>query len=67
MGVHVLDSAWWLMGMPKPVSALGAAGAALARPGVLGLSPPAPGIIVVRRRDYGGALSASRTVPACKL
>jgi predicted dehydrogenase len=27
MGVHVLDSAWWLMGMPKPVSVLGAAGA----------------------------------------
>jgi predicted dehydrogenase len=27
MGVHVLDSAWWLMGMPKPVSVLGTAGA----------------------------------------
>ncbi len=27
MGVHVLDAAWWLMGMPKPVSALGVAGA----------------------------------------
>jgi predicted dehydrogenase len=27
MGVHVLDSAWWLMGMPKPVSVSGVAGA----------------------------------------
>ena len=27
MGVHVLDSVWWIMGMPTPVSVLGAAGA----------------------------------------
>jgi predicted dehydrogenase len=27
MGVHVLDSAWWLLGMPKPVSVTGVAGA----------------------------------------
>ncbi len=27
MGVHVLDSAWWLMGMPKPLSVTGVAGA----------------------------------------
>ena len=27
MGVHVLDAAWWLMGMPKPVSVTGVAGA----------------------------------------
>ncbi len=27
MGVHFLDSAWWLLGMPKPVSVLGVAGA----------------------------------------
>ncbi len=27
MGVHVLDAAWWLMGMPRPVSATGVAGA----------------------------------------
>jgi len=27
MGVHVLDSAWWLLGMPKPVSVSGVAGA----------------------------------------
>jgi predicted dehydrogenase len=27
MGVHALDAAWWVMGMPKPVRALGTAGA----------------------------------------
>lgn len=27
MGVHVLDSIWWLLGMPKPVSVTGVAGA----------------------------------------
>jgi predicted dehydrogenase len=27
MGVHVLDSSWYLLGMPKPVSVLGVAGA----------------------------------------
>ena len=27
MGVHVLDAAWWLMGMPKPVTVTGVAGA----------------------------------------
>jgi len=27
MGVHVLDAAWWLIGRPRPVSALGVAGA----------------------------------------
>jgi predicted dehydrogenase len=27
MGVHVLDSVWWLLGMPRPISVLGVAGA----------------------------------------
>ncbi len=27
VGVHVLDSAWWIMGMPQPVSVSGVAGA----------------------------------------
>jgi predicted dehydrogenase len=27
MGAHVLDAAWWLLGMPRPVSVLGVAGA----------------------------------------
>jgi predicted dehydrogenase len=27
MGVHVLDSVWWLLGMPRPLSVMGVAGA----------------------------------------
>ncbi len=27
MGVHMLDAAWWLMGMPRPLSVMGVAGA----------------------------------------
>jgi len=27
MGVHVLDAAWWILGLPKPVSVVGVAGA----------------------------------------
>ncbi len=27
MGVHALDAIWWLLGMPKPISVVGAAGA----------------------------------------
>jgi len=27
MGVHVLDAAWWILGMPRPVSVSGVAGA----------------------------------------
>lgn len=27
MGVHVLDAVWWILGTPKPVSAVGVAGA----------------------------------------
>jgi predicted dehydrogenase len=34
MGVHVLDSAWWLMGMPKPISVSGVAGAKFGPRGV---------------------------------
>ncbi len=27
VGVHVLDAAWWMMGMPRPVSVIGVSGA----------------------------------------
>ena len=27
MGVHVLDAVWWILGMPRPISATGVAGA----------------------------------------
>jgi len=34
MGVHVLDAGWWLMDMPKPVSATGVSGAKFGPEGV---------------------------------
>ena len=34
MGVHVLDAAWWMMGMPRPVSLTGVAGARFGPRGV---------------------------------
>ncbi|HEU5086487.1 MAG TPA: Gfo/Idh/MocA family oxidoreductase, partial [Roseiflexaceae bacterium] len=34
MGVHVLDAAWWLLGMPKPVSVTGVSGAKFGPRGV---------------------------------
>ncbi|MFW6189326.1 MAG: Gfo/Idh/MocA family protein [Planctomycetota bacterium] len=34
MGVHVLDSAWWVMGAPRPVGASGVGGAMLAPQGL---------------------------------
>lgn len=58
MGVHVLDSVWWLMGMPRPVSVLGVAGAKF---GPLGqgywkFAPPPPAEFYSRftADDYGG-------------
>lgn len=58
MGVHVLDSAWWLLGMPEPVSITGVAGAKF---GPLGKgyfgkgTPPAPDYYSqFAADDYGG-------------
>jgi predicted dehydrogenase len=34
MGVHCLDAAWWMMGMPQPVSVLGVSGAKFGPRGV---------------------------------
>lgn len=34
MGVHVLDSAWWLLGMPKPISVTGVGGAKFGPKGI---------------------------------
>jgi predicted dehydrogenase len=34
LGVHLLDAAWWIMGMPEPVSVLGTAGARFGPRGV---------------------------------
>lgn len=58
MGVHVLDSAWWLLGMPEPVSVTGVSGAKF---GPLGKgyfgkgTPPAPDYYrQFAADDYGG-------------
>jgi len=58
MGVHVLDSAWWLLGMPEPVSITGVSGAKF---GPLGKgyfgqgTPPAPDYYSkFVADDYGG-------------
>lgn len=34
MGVHVLDAAWWMLGMPRPVDVVGVAGARFGPRGV---------------------------------
>ena len=48
MGVHVLDAAWWLLGMPQPLSVTGVAGAKF---GPRGLG-------YFGRKDPGQALTA---------
>lgn len=60
MGVHVLDSAWWLMGMPKPISVTGVAGAKFGPrgQGFWHIYPPAAPVAELAARydcdDYGG-------------
>jgi predicted dehydrogenase len=60
MGVHVLDSAWWLLGMPKPVSVSGVAGAKFGPrgQGFWYVYPPAGSPQELAKRyasdDYGG-------------
>ena len=60
MGVHVLDSVWWLMGMPKPVSVAGVAGAKFGPrgQGFWQVYPPAQPIeklaALYDSDDYGG-------------
>ena len=55
IGVHVLDASWWLLGTPKPVYALGAAGAKFGPRG-LGYNGPTPEPEIVEQfdtDDYG--------------
>jgi len=55
MGVHVLDASWWLLGTPKPIYALGAAGAKFGPRG-LGYNGPTPEPEIVKKfdaDDYG--------------
>lgn len=55
MGVHVLDASWWLLGTPKPIYALGAAGAKFGPRG-LGYNGSTPNPEIVEQfntDDYG--------------
>jgi len=58
MGVHVLDSAWWLLGMPRPASVLGVSGARFGPrgQGYWKFAPPPPVDFYSRfaADDYGG-------------
>ncbi len=57
MGVHLLDSAWWLLGQPKPVSVTGVAGAKFGHQGQgywRYTTPPAHYYQQFAADDYGG-------------
>jgi predicted dehydrogenase len=58
MGVHYLDVAWWLMGMPKPASVLGTAGAKFGPRGqgywFVDKQPPQEYYSQFAADDYGG-------------
>ena len=58
MGVHVLDAVWWVLGMPKPVGVLGAAGAKFGPYGLgysTGSTPPPKSFYEqYASDDYGG-------------
>ncbi|MHB1318175.1 MAG: Gfo/Idh/MocA family protein [Anaerolineae bacterium] len=59
MGVHVLDAAWWLLGMPEPATVTGVAGA---RFGPRGIGywdfrrPPESFYSLFAADDYGGGM-----------
>lgn len=68
LGVHVLDASWWSLGTPKPVYALGAAGAKFGPRG-LGYNGPTPAPEIVEQfdtDDYGTGLSSSTAGPVSK-
>ncbi len=55
MGVHVLDAVWWILGMPKPASVLGVAGAKFGPRGEAYMGPVEPDFYErFAADDYGG-------------
>lgn len=56
MGVHILDAAWWMMGMPQPVSVTGVAGAKFGPHGVgyMTYAPQPEAAANFAVDDYGG-------------
>lgn len=58
MGVHVLDSAWWLLGMPVPVSVTGVAGAKFGPRGLGYFGRKAPDDIAAAPESYYSQFAA---------
>jgi len=58
MGVHVLDAAWWLLGMPKPVSVTGVAGAKFGPRGLGYFGRKAPGEALDAPKSYYSQFAA---------
>ena len=58
MGVHVLDAAWWLLGMPRPVSVTGVAGAKFGPRGLGYFGRKAPGEALAAPKSYYSQFAA---------
>ncbi len=58
MGVHVLDSAWWMLGMPRPLSVTGVAGAKFGPRGLGFSGREAPEEVVSAPESYYGQFEA---------
>lgn len=58
MGVHVLDSAWWMLGMPRPLSVTGVAGAKFGPRGLGFSGREAPEEVVSAPESYYGQFAA---------
>ncbi|MDE0430678.1 MAG: Gfo/Idh/MocA family oxidoreductase [Caldilineaceae bacterium] len=58
MGVHVLDAAWWLLGMPKPMSVTGVAGAKFGPRGLGYFGRKAPGEALAAPKSYYSQFAA---------
>lgn len=58
MGVHVLDAAWWLLGMPKPTSVTGVAGAKFGPRGLGFFGRKAPDETLAAPKSYYSQFAA---------
>ncbi len=58
MGVHVLDAAWWMLGMPRPLSVTGAAGARFGPRGLGYFGKRAPGEVAATPESYYSQFAA---------
>ncbi|MCY3900345.1 MAG: Gfo/Idh/MocA family oxidoreductase [Caldilineaceae bacterium] len=58
MGVHVLDAAWWMLGMPRPVSITGVAGARFGPRGLGFFGRKAPDEVAAAPKSYYSQFAA---------